>query len=300
MPMASSRSYTHPHDLARVLTFHAIARPGERIDEYPGATDLEELLSEPGNQRNTRLWFDKTGQLCAYAILSEDTLLFDSLEGQPTSYEEHILQWAIESLDPAQFDSLWTTCRDDNSTRINFLQAHGFQLQPDAALHYARSLQQPIPQPSLPPGFSIRPLHGEAEAPAAAELHRAAFGTGYMTTENRLNMMRTSDYDPTLDLLAIAPDGRLAAYCMVAIHAAENQRTGRKEGHTDPLATHPQFQRMGLARALLLTGLRLLQKRGIQTARLGTDSENIAMQKTAESLGFTLIHKNLRFKKTRP
>ena len=87
-------------------------------------------------------------------------------------------------------------------------------------------------------------------------------------------------------MLAVAPDGRFAAFCVSSISVEENGRTGQQAGYTDPIGTHPDFQRRGLAQALLLTGMRLLQERGMTTAVLGTSSKNIAMQKTAESVGF--------------
>ena len=62
--------------------------------------------------------------------------------------------------------------------------------------------------------------------------------------------------------------------------------TGRKDGHTDPIATHPDFQRLGLARALMLAGMRLLKERGMHTARLGTSQDNLAMIQTARRVGF--------------
>ena len=118
-----------------------------------------------------------------------------------------------------------------------------------------------------------------------------------MTTENRLAMMRTSAYDPGMDLVVVAPDGRLAAYTLGSINVEENIRTGRKIGYTDPVATHPDFQRLGLARALLLTGLRMLKERGMEFARLGTASHNLGMQKAAESAGFVLESKTFWFRK---
>ena len=52
--------------------------------------------------------------------------------------------------------------------------------------------------------------HGEAgEEGDAAVLHRAAFGTEYMTIENRRAMMSGPEYDPEGDLVVVAPDGRL-------------------------------------------------------------------------------------------
>ncbi|NTU56154.1 MAG: GNAT family N-acetyltransferase, partial [Anaerolineales bacterium] len=100
-----------------------------------------------------------------------------------------------------------------------------------------------------------------------------------------------SEYDPTLDLVVIAPDGTVAAYCSCSV----NNQT--KIGFTDPVATHPNYQRMGLARALLLTGMILLKERGMSYAHLGTSGNNIAMQKTAESVGFTVEYKTIWFSK---
>jgi ribosomal protein S18 acetylase RimI-like enzyme len=112
-----------------------------------------------------------------------------------------------------------------------------------------------------------------------------------MTTENRLAIMNTSDYDPSLDLLVIAPDGTIAAYCTCSVNERE------KKGSTDPVATHPKYQRMGLSRGLLLTGLRLLKEHGMTSAHLGTSGDNVAMQKTAESVGFTMEYKTIWFSK---
>ena len=82
------------------------------------------------------------------------------------------------------------------------------------------------------------------------------------------------------------PDGILAAYCVCFIDGEENALTGQLHGYTDPIATHPDFQRRGLSKALVLAGLSLLKERHVQTACLGTSSDNVAMQLTAESVGF--------------
>jgi len=152
------------------------------------------------------------------------------------------------------------------------------------SLHLIRPLNEPIPTPRLPAGFAIRHVAGEHEVEALVALHRAAFGTENLTVEDRLSWMRT-------------PDGALAAYCMCHISHEENARSGRSEGYTDPIATHPAFQLRGLARALLLTGLDLLRQCRVKTAVLGTSSDNIAMQRTALSVGFCVQMTKLWFAK---
>jgi ribosomal protein S18 acetylase RimI-like enzyme len=153
-----------------------------------------------------------------------------------------------------------------------------------------RDLSKPITNPELPRGLIIRSVKGIEEADAIASTHRAAFDSDYMTTENRLIIMNSSEYDPSLDLVVVAPNGTIAAYCTCSV------KPGR-QGYTDPVATHPNYQRMGLAKALLLNGMQMLKERGMRYAHLGTGGENIAMQKTAESVGFFLEHKMLWFEK---
>ena len=165
------------------------------------------------------------------------------------------------------------------------------------SLHMVRSLDKSIPTPQVLAGFSIRHVTDEQEAKALVVLHRAAFGTENMTVEERLAMMRVPEYDSELDLLVSAPDGRFAAYCTCSISQEENERTGRNEGYTDPVATHPDFQRRGLAQALLLTGFHKLKQRGMDTAVLGTSNENTAMQRTAKAVGFRVQSTKIWFAK---
>jgi GNAT superfamily N-acetyltransferase len=152
--------------------------------------------------------------------------------------------------------TLDTNCRDSDTKRVALLERHGFVMRDTRVLRMVRALDKPIPVPQVPAGFCVRHVAGEHEVEALVALHRAAFGTENMTVQERLAMMRVPEYDAELDLLAIAPDGGFSATCMCSISQEENERSGRNEGYTDPVATHPHYQRQGLARALLLTGLR--------------------------------------------
>jgi ribosomal protein S18 acetylase RimI-like enzyme len=275
-------------------------RPAEWLADSPGVVDLQEMLSLPAIQANTRLWQNAVGQLVAFALVDDYNNLHFEIAPQAAGQEieAQIVAWGIECIrkssqgSPATLDA---SCREDNAERIAFLERHGFEQQAIHTIHMIRPLAQPIAAPQLPEGFSIRCVTGESEAQALVALHRAAHGTDHFTLKDRLAWMHTPEYDPELDLVAVAPDGALAAYCFCQISQQENARTGRNEGYTDPVATHPNFQRRGLARALLLTGLHLLKQKGAQFAALGTSSENIAMQHTATSVGFGVQSTRLWF-----
>lgn len=290
-----------------MLDLLAAVRPADRIAAYPSIVDLHELLALSQVRTNTRLWVDATDRLVAFALVDQDrNLLFEvDRHAAPPSIDAKIVAWGVtcvrramqESGEPLTLDA---SCRDDDTERMALLEGNGFVIQASRSLRMARSLTEPVPEPQLPPGFRLRHVAGEQEveeATALVELHRAAFGTANMTVEERLAMMRVPDYDPELDLLVVAPDGRMAAYCMASISREENELSGRKDGYTDPVATHPDFRRRGLARALLLTAMQELSRRGMETALLGTSSENIAMQRAAQAVGFHTVSTSVWYAK---
>lgn len=72
-------------------------------------------------------------------------------------------------------------------------------------------------------------------------------------------------------------------------------QAGLKTGFTGPVATHPDHQRRGLARALRLAQMAALKERGMDTARLATGNENLAMQAAARSAGYRQVGRGLRY-----
>lgn len=303
MPYIASRAYAGDADLQQIITVLSESRPPEGLDDYPGIIDLRELLSLPTIQANTRLWYTDPRRCIAYAIVdSYNNLLFDYLSGH-ADIQNKIINWGIYCIEqqPRLLDeqlSLDVSCRENDANRITLFTKHGFVPQSTRSLHLFRPLNQPIAQPTLPPGFIIRPTYGREEAEEWVQLHRLAFGTDHMTVDERLAMLDGPDYQSQLDLVAVAPDGSLAAYCVCGISREENLRTGRNEGYTDPLATHPDYQKRGLSRALLLTGLHLLKDQGIETAVMGTNSDNLAMQAVARAVGFVIKSSRIWFSKS--
>ena len=297
------RPYSSAQDLQTMVDLLIAVRSPDRITDYPSIVDLQEALALPRVQDQTRLWF-AADKLVGFAFVDPYNNLsfeFDPQSAFPSTASE-IIEWGMSCVlrvmqDCGGSSTLNTGCRGDDGERIALLKRHGFVEQEMRTLHLVRSLDEPLPEPHLPPGFHIRHVAGEHEVEALVALHRAAFATKKMTVALRLAMMRVPEYDSGLDLLVVAPDGRLAATCMCSISQEENARTGRKEGYTDPIATHPDFQRRGLARALLRTGFQKLRQRGMNTAVLHTSSKNVAMQQAAQAVGYRVGWTKLWFAK---
>jgi ribosomal protein S18 acetylase RimI-like enzyme len=212
-----------------------------------------------------------------------------------------MITWAEEKLRAVphvedELPVLVTGCREQDTVWLELLERYGFVQQEGGVVHMKRSLLDPLPDPMLPAGFVIRPIAGEQEVEAHVALHRAAWGTKNMTVEYRLSMMHTPSYDRT-SICGVAPDGRLAAYCMCYISPEQNKLSGRQDGYTDPISTLPDFQRRGLAKALMVSGMKLLRAHGMETARLSTSRDNFAMQQAAEGVGFQVDFRTAWFAK---
>jgi ribosomal protein S18 acetylase RimI-like enzyme len=299
-PFFVHRPFRGPADLQAMLALVG-ERPPQWITEYPFIVDLQEITGTPEGQASIRLWEDTSGSPVGFSLLDGTSLAFeisprvpfDDLAGQ-------IIHWAMQKLtsageSPASPAELVVAGREEDLRRMAFLERQGFVAQPVRTLRFMRSLEEPLPEPALPEGFLIRPMAGEEEAGAWVALHRAALGTENMTVDFRLAMMRTPEYDRELDLVAVVPDGRLVAYVMCHFSSEENRLRQQTVGYTDPVATHPDFQRKGLSRALLLAGFGRLKQRGMQFAEVATWGENTAMIKTAESAGYRVYSSSIFF-----
>jgi mycothiol synthase len=290
-----SRLYCDLSDTARIVDFVSSVRPVRLLTEYPGIYDLPEFLSLPMNQATTRLWLNEDNHLVGFAYVDAfHTLRFDiDWQTRDDRLENEIIMWGNTCLKDIH-PFLYTTSHETDSQRIAFFDRNQFARRSDTIIHMACSLAASIPPPRIPAGFHIRSVRGEAEAAAVVALHRAAFGTSYMTTERRLKMMRKNTYDRTLDLVAVAADGTLAAYAMAQVNEQEGIQG---VSYADLFATHPGYRGLGLASALMRMIVQRLQAKGYRVAQLSTDSTNQAMQHVAKAVGFRIIGTTLRFQR---
>ncbi len=296
--------YCGVEDLRAILDL-VKRRPAERILDYPSLVDLQEMLEQAHTQEATSIWKTESGQFAGYALINyAETYASLAFEYAPefaaSGIGDAMIAWGEEAFRDrfhGENSELSSSARAAQPERIELLERHGFEREAEYAVHMERDLEAPIGKPRIPPGFILRPVTGEEEDAAWVALHRAGFGTENMTLEDRRAMTGLADYERELDLVAVAPDGRLAAYVFGSYSREEMALCGKKIGFTDPVATHPDFQRRGLAQALLLEAMHRFKQRGLQFARLGTSSENIPMQKAAQAAGFCVVDQSYHYAK---
>ncbi|WP_440085324.1 GNAT family N-acetyltransferase [Streptosporangium sp. LJ11] len=177
------------------------------------------------------------------------------------------------------------------------LSRHGYRREPADApflLHMSRDLRD-LPEPEVPPGFVARHVRGEEDVPARVAVHRSAFAPSSVTEESYRNVMGAWPYRRELDRVVEAPDGRLASYCLIWLDDANGV------GELEPVGTHPDFRRMGLARAVCLHALRRLGEAGAVTAivRPRGDAGHPVPARLYEALGFRTRDRTARYSRPR-
>lgn len=170
------------------------------------------------------------------------------------------------------------------------LAARGYERQERAEWQRNRPVS-PATDPAgpVPEGYALRALGGPEELPARSWLSWKAFhpdepDAQYEGWEWYRNVQRAPLYRRDLDLVAVADDGTLAAFCTVWYD--DVTRTGAFE----PVGTHPEHQRRGLGKAVMAEGLRRLARLGAVEALVSSYGE--AAHALYASMSFTSYQRN--------
>lgn len=189
-----------------------------------------------------------------------------------------LVRWAQRRLGD-EGDVGWVSGADAELTRA--LEGDGYR-PVYTYRSYRWDLTGDLPTAETPPGWSLRPVAGEDEANTRRAASHAAFESTMplaMHLERYLRFMRSPVYVPERDLVAVSPDGRVAAFMVW---------WGDDSGFAqiEPFGTHPDFQRQGIGRALIYRGLADMKAAGMHTARVATDEPRDATV-FYEGVGFT-------------
>jgi GNAT superfamily N-acetyltransferase len=270
--------------------------PGRHCIDYPWRLSAHEPASP-----DVRLWIGDDGLLVGLAAwqIWWATLDFYIRPGPVApEVESALFTWAagrFQELDAERGRPLpyWVEAHEDDLPRLSLLARLGYTLDDDYRyILFSLPLRRPeaplLPPATLPDGFALRPLAGIQEVEAYVAVHRRAFASTSMTAAWRARTLRMPGYKPELDLVATTPDGRLAGFC-VGWLAPE-----RQIAQIEPLGVDPQFQGLGLGRALLLEMLRRFAAHSAGQAQVETESSRSPARSLYEAIGFRPIAQTLR------
>jgi mycothiol synthase len=247
-------------------------------------------------QEFIRLWHDHD-KLVGYAILSEDPAFDWQVlpEYEWCGIESEALAWAEKRLTELRNgdEQLWggdlvSGARQDNPKRIAFLEQHGFRPGGEfSEVNMLCSLKGPLPEAVIPLGSQVRSFAGMDEISNRAGAQREVWQpwtVGNLSDDDYSYFMQLPGYDRDLDLVAVAPDGVIAAYVNGWIDPLN------RIGDFGPVGARPAYRRQGYTRAVLLECLRRMQKCGMERVSVSTGVSNSPAIRLYESVGFKIVN----------
>ena len=188
--------------------------------------------------------------------------------------EEEMIAVAEEHLAAVRPDGsrkLYLWAPEQDRLRQGILRRHGYAMDPGAESQWRRQLDDPIPDVPIAPGYIIRSLGDGLDLLERCYASGLGFHDGdiQVAVNNRKdpswyrNIQTAPLYRRDLDLVAIAPEGDIAAFCTIWFDDVT------RSACFEPVATVPDHQRRGLAKAVMTEGLRRLRRMGATTAFVG-------------------------------
>ncbi len=301
----TSRFYDSEKDLQQMLDMLMEARACTNDWRYAHVGELLfnflMVACHLDPKEHIRLWHDGD-KLVGYAILAEDPSFdFQVLpEYEWRGIETEALSWAealvveLRKQDSQRWGGhLVSGSRQDNAKRIAFLEQHGFRPGGEfSEVNMLCSLNEPIPEAVIPAGCQVRAIAEENEIPDRAAAHREVWQpwtVGNVSDENYEYFMKLPGYIRDLDVVAVAPDGGIAAFVNGWIDPVN------RIGDFGPVGARPAYRRQGLTRAALLEGLRRMKTHGMNRVCVSTGVSNTPAIRLYESVGFKIVNQYLEY-----
>jgi len=129
-------------------------------------------------------------------------------------------------------------------------------------------IPSPFPAVPVPPGFRLKSLADDNDLRKVDRVLWRGFNHGDEPPdggmEDREFMQSAPNYRKDLNIVVEAPDGSFVSYCGIWYEPVHSI------AYVEPVATDPEYRRMGLGRAAVLEGVRRCGEMGATVACVGT------------------------------
>ena len=176
---------------------------------------------------------------------------------------------------------------DDDEPFTALVKARGYELDPKSARPMAKwIIPNPFPPTNLTERFRLTSL---ADEPDWGKVNRALWRgfdhsgeppASEADLEDRRKMFDTPSARRELKIAVAAPDGHFIAFCGMFYEPTN------RFAYVEPVATDPDYRRMGLGKAAVREGIRRCAALGAVVAYVGSD------QPFYLSMGFEVIYKS--------
>jgi mycothiol synthase len=221
-----------------------------------------------GWQADVRLWEDGADKLVGAVHPEAGSEAILDVHREYRHLEDEMYAWAEEhwrAARPAGAEArkVWATAFAGDEVRKAVLLRRGYTRATEYDYYRVRWLGEPLPRLGAPDGYGVRSVGGDNDLEQRVAVHNSAFEQWPYTVEVHRGLQEAPTYRPDLDLVAIAPDGTFAAFC-IAWYDEHN-----RNANIEPVGTHVEFRRLGLAKAVVCEAMRRVKDLGGVSVYLG-------------------------------
>ena len=222
---------------------------------------------DPGRSARSRRWLTSSGRIAAVAMSEGDRQIHPHVHPDFDDLYPEVIAWSEQAAVRAGDDKVFLHVWDGDDLTGRIAVERGYEVTERWESYRRRRFDETaVPPSEVAEGYLVRVTRDDsADHLAVADLLNAAFGrTAHRPGELATFTALAPSFRRELDLVAEAADGTLAAYAAVCW-----DRTNLR-GIFEPVCTHPDHRRRGLARALMLEGMRRARALGAAVIDVGT------------------------------
>jgi ribosomal protein S18 acetylase RimI-like enzyme len=282
---------------------------------YPGTPVIPgEVYLSPGFEggRNVFCAFDKAGRLVGYAPVFP-VLVPDGVNTPHTIWAEirvdprieeplAVKDWLWEAVigrareiaaaAPAHPSRLVLKHLPAETASIAYVLSRGCE-HTESIYQMARALSEPIPAGPALPGLDLRRWRMEsvAEQQAYVQAHNEAFPEAPMALGDWQHFMKSPQWATGTSITAF--DGAEAVGSVTVYwDEAKNRSQEQTVGFTEHIFVRLAWRKRGIARRLILDGLRYLKEHGLDEAHLEVLAQNRQALRLYEDLSYCVTHES--------
>ncbi|MCP4965220.1 MAG: GNAT family N-acetyltransferase [bacterium] len=238
-----------------------------------------ELTGDRIWEQYVRVWEDD-GRIVGVIHPEDGGDLFVDVDAAYRDLENEMYAWGESNPSPPRREGspLSTWAQSVDTHRSELLLARGWRrIGPDGFTR-RRSLETQLPDGPVAEGYTVRSIDLARDAEQRAAVSRSAFGSK-RTAELAKVLAQAPTYRADLDLAAVADDGTFAANTTVWLDDVNRYAV------FEPVGTHSEHRRRGLASAVIAEGMRRAVALGATVAYVGS-GEGSPANALYERLGF--------------
>ncbi len=291
--MTRQRQFDPGSDIVQIRDFIAklVSRIGQDRVMHIGDWLWQLHLREdrlPAAQENLRIWTGDDGQIQGFCWFQSGRMEIqvDPAASPAGEMEREMLAWAIgrqaAGADDATGD-LSADAFEHDARKIAILADLGFHMTGgDRYDIFWQDLRSRHFEGKIPPGATVRAVDADRELEDRVAIHREVWPPPRFTAMSYAAVRAAPGYLPELDLVAVAPDGTVAAYCICWYDPIN------RIGEFEPVGARERFRRQGYGLAVMYVGLRRLQDLGATKAMVASSATNAASHGLYTRSGFTV------------